>query len=56
MINGHEKHTQYTEWRALSQTDYHSAALIENGSDIHFYLFSILIDKTEQNKKDNGWM
>ena len=36
------------------QTGGHSAALIENGSNIYFYLFSILNYKTEQNSKHNG--
>ena len=39
---------------ALSQTGGHSATLIENSSNIYFYLFSILNYKREQNKRIIG--
>ena len=32
----------------------HSAILVENSSNIYFYLFSILNYETEQNRKYNG--
>ena len=54
MTNAHQRHAQITEWTALSQTGGHSATLIENGSNIYFYLFSILNYKTEQKRKPNG--
>ena len=54
MTNAHERHVQSTEWTTLFQTGGHLATLIENGSNIYFYLFSILNYKTEQNRKHNG--
>ena len=38
----------------LSETCGHSATLIENSTNIYFYLFSILNYETEQNKTHKG--
>ena len=46
LTNAHERHVQLTEWTALSQTGGHSTTVFENGSNIYFYLFSILNYKT----------
>ena len=56
LTNAHERHVQLTEWIALSQTGGYSATctLIENVSNIYFYLFSILNYKIEKKRKHNG--
>ena len=42
-----EWQAQLSEWTDLSQIGGHSATLIENGSNIYIYLFSILNYKTD---------
>ena len=48
-----ESHAQYTEQTALCYPGGHSATLIENCSNIYFYLFLFQISK--QNKRKQNW-
>ena len=53
-INIYERHAQYTERTALSQTGGYSATLNENRSNIYFYLFLFFFYLKLQKKKEQN--